>query len=299
MILSLVLLGAVLLGIFGGVIFLLNRTNGTIQSGGMTRRYLLYVPDSCDPDQPAALVISFHGLVQWPAHQAYLSRWNRLADREGFLVVYPRGTGFPLRWQVRSLGSPGDRSEGEVGFIKDLIDHLSGSYSINQRRIYANGMSNGAGMTNLLAWKLSDRIAAFGGVAGAYLDPLKTAPPRRPIPWMVFHGTDDPIVPYRGRTRAAGPRPHQLPSVEDWVSGWVGRNGCPDRLETELTSRVTRIDFRGEQPDARVVFFRIEGAGHTWPGGGWLPRVLTGKTNHEISATELMWQFFQRYTLDR
>lgn len=78
----------------------LNRTNGEIISGGEKRRYLLYVPESYDPAVLTPLVINIHGFAQWPANQMQVSQWNELADQYGFIVVYPSGTGFPLRWRV-------------------------------------------------------------------------------------------------------------------------------------------------------------------------------------------------------
>ena len=60
----------------------------------------------------------------------------------------------------------------DVRFISDLIDRLQQDYAIDPARIYVNGLSNGGGMTYLLACELSGRIAAVGSVAGAYLYPL-------------------------------------------------------------------------------------------------------------------------------
>ncbi|MFU8773882.1 MAG: hypothetical protein ACNA8H_15865, partial [Anaerolineales bacterium] len=81
---------------------LANQTNGSLVSSGEKRTYLLYVPNSYDPAVPTALVISLHGFVQWPAHLMQMSGWNDLADLYGFIVVYPSGSGFPLRWRATS-----------------------------------------------------------------------------------------------------------------------------------------------------------------------------------------------------
>src|SRR2546427_9097692 len=99
-------------------IYVLDRTNGTIVSSGQKREYLLYLPKSYDPTKPTSLVISMHGAGGWPAQQMNLSHWNRLADENGFIVVYPSGTGVPKIWHV-------DRSAGltrDVRFISELID---------------------------------------------------------------------------------------------------------------------------------------------------------------------------------
>src|SRR5439155_18562429 len=142
-----------------------NRDNGSFVSSGEKREYLLYVPRSYDRSKPTALVISMHGAGLWGASQRDISRWNDLADREGFIVVYPSGVGGKgVRvWRAE----PGDDLTKDVRFISDLIDTLSASYNIDSTRIYANGLSNGGGMSFALSCTLSDRIAAVGMVASA------------------------------------------------------------------------------------------------------------------------------------
>ena len=71
-----------------------NRTNGTIvTSAGQTREYILYVPKSYDRTKPAPLVISMHGAMNSPSFQMQVSQWNTTADENGFIVVYPAGSG--------------------------------------------------------------------------------------------------------------------------------------------------------------------------------------------------------------
>ncbi|HSM25842.1 MAG TPA: hypothetical protein VK856_13345 [Anaerolineaceae bacterium] len=82
----------------------INRSDGQIMTPEGERKYLLHVPESYDGEQPTPLVISIHGFAEWPAHQMKLSRWNELAEEENFIVVYPRGTEFPLRWRTNGLG---------------------------------------------------------------------------------------------------------------------------------------------------------------------------------------------------
>src|SRR6266852_8812082 len=81
-------------------IYVLNRTTGTIVSLGEKREYLLHVPKSYDRAKPTPLVISMHGAGGWPAQQMNLSRWNRLPDEHGFIVVYPSGSGVPRIWHA-------------------------------------------------------------------------------------------------------------------------------------------------------------------------------------------------------
>jgi len=270
---------------------LVNRTNGQIISSGERRKYLLYIPESYNPEVPTPLVINIHGFVQWPVNQMNVSQWNEVADAYGFIVVYPSGTGFPLRWRVSN------KPEKEVVFFSELISKLEGEYNIDSSRIYANGLSNGAGMTMLLACRLSDRIAAVGGVAGAYHNNCEETQQQRPVPAIFFHGKEDPIVPYDGGHYERAER--FFPSIPEYVASYAQENGCNPSPTTLLeTGNVTGIRYSNCNEGADVVFYAIADGGHTWPGGSPLPEWITGKTSQEIDATKLMWEFFQQYSLE-
>lgn len=295
----LLILFATLGGLFIVRFYLRNRTNGRIVSGGRLRRYLLYVPDSYEPAHPAPLVVCLHGFVQWAAHQQGLSGWNALAEDHGFLVVYPQGTGFPLRWHVQSSAEGREKREGDLRFIAELLDQLCRTYSIDKARIYVNGMSNGGGMALLLACRMAERIAAAGGVAGAYLHQPAPHEPGRSMPLIAFHGTDDPIVPYRGAPARGGRHAYAFPAIEDWAAGWAARNGCATTpVETRPAEDVSALRYTGCRAGAEVVLYAIEGGGHTWPGGAPLPRWLTGQTSMGVDATALMWDFFCQFPRD-
>jgi len=277
--------------------FAVNRTNGKIISGGETRRYLLYVPESYDPSKPTPLVINIHGFAQWPANQMKVSQWNEMADEQGFIVVYPSGTGFPLRWRVSEDPAYPGGQEKEIAFISDLIDTLADEFNIDSSRIYANGLSNGGGMSLLLACQLSDRITAVGGVAGAYLFDLGNCRPQRPVPAIFFHGKSDQIVPYNGGPSERFDIP--FPKIPEFVNLYGQKNGC-DSLPTIVmdTGNVGGILYGDCMGNADVVFYTIADGGHTWPGGSPLPERITGKTSQEIDATQLMWEFFQGFSID-
>jgi polyhydroxybutyrate depolymerase len=272
----------------------LNHTNGSLISSGEKRSYLLYVPETYNSVNPAPLVISIHGYGEWPAHQMQLSHWNDLADQYGFIIVYPAGTRFPLRW--RTLGDPGSDNDPmlDVAFISDLIDKLENEYNIDSARIYINGLSNGGGMSFVLSCELSARVAAIGTVSGAYLFPWSECHPSRKVPMIVFHGTADPIVPYLG-----GPsKPFDLPfpPIPVWIDTLAQRNGCmgaPVKIPT--TGDVSGIQFAN--CDADVVFYTITDGGHAWPGGDPMPESIVGYTTQDIDSTQTMWDFFQQHPL--
>jgi len=275
----------------------LNRTNGQITSDGEKRRYLLYVPEKYDPAVLTPLVINIHGFAQWPTNQMNVSQWNELADQYGFIVVYPSGTGFPLRWRVSEDPANPGGPEKEVAFFSDLIDKLQDEYNIDSSRVYANGLSNGGGMSTLLACQLSDRITAVGGVAGAYLFNLENCQPHRAVPAIFFHGKADQIVPYEGEPSERFDIP--FPKIPEFVHSYAEKNAC-DLIPTIVldTANVSGVHYSECSENADVYFYTIEDGGHTWPGGSPLPERITGKTTQEIDATRLMWALFQGFSID-
>jgi polyhydroxybutyrate depolymerase len=279
-------------------VFAIDRTNGKLISSGQEREYLLYVPPGYDPQTPVPLVISIHGFSDWPAHHMGMTGWNDLADEEGFLVVYPAGVDFPRRWRASGRSDETGDAMVDVRFISDLIDELEQDYAIDPTRIYVNGMSNGGGMTYLLACELSERIAAVGSVSGAYLYPLEDCLPERPVPLIAFHGMADPIVPFEGGPSRSFELP--FPNIFDWITTYAQKNGCdpvPEALPTQ--DFIGGLRYGDCHAGADVVLYTIANGGHTWPGGEPLPVWLTGPTSMDLNATRLMWAFFMAHPLEQ
>jgi polyhydroxybutyrate depolymerase len=273
-----------------------NRDNGAMVSSGERRTYLLYVPSSYDRSKPAPLVISLHGAALWGAAQEETSQWNSVADREGFIVVYPSGVEGhgPRIW--RADGGAGLTKD--VRFISDLIDTLEAAYNIDAARIYANGLSNGGGMSFALSCTMSDRIAAVGMVGAAHLLPWRWCTDSRPVPAISFHGTADPAVPYNGGMSWVAPE--RFPSIPGWTANWARRNRCETNpVDSAVAAHVTRREYMHCADDAAVVLYTIKGGGHTWPGGKPLPEWFVGSTSDEVDATRLMWEFFRQHPLRR
>ena len=289
----LIVLGVCALIVLVGVIVwnAADRTNGRLVSSGEQRKYLLYVPQSLDPSKAVPLVITLHGFSQQPANLAEVSRWNQLADEEGFIVVYPSGLGFPKRWRVTPTTEDPQAVVKEVQFFKDLIDKLSGEYSIDPTRIYVNGLSNGGGMSLRLACNMPEQVAAIGGVAGAYLVDLNDC--TGGVPGIFFHGKADKIVPFEGGPSEAFSLP--FPNITKFVNDYAQLNSCSVEEKVILeTGNVVGVRYEGCNPGADVEFYTIADGGHTWPGGNPIQESITGKTTQEIDATRLMWEFFNK-----
>jgi polyhydroxybutyrate depolymerase len=280
-----------------GSVSLVNKTNGAILSSGEKREYLLYVPKSYDRRKPTPLVISMHAAMNWPAYQMKVTRWNDAADRNGFIVVYPAGTGTgPKTWFMGGAKTPSRMPD--VVFISDLIDTLEAHYNIDSTRIYANGLSNGGGMAFALSCTLSNRIAAIGAVSAAQSLSSSWCADSTPVPMIAFHGTADPFVAYNGAPAGWLNPNAPFPDVQTWVADWARRNRCgPNPADSAITAHVTRREYTSCADDATVVLYTVKGGGHQWFGGKPIPPWIVGPTTREIDATALMWAFFHDHPL--
>lgn len=281
----------------------------TLESDGLEREYRLYVPASYDGTALTPLVLSLHGFAGNARQQQNETGWDEIADREGFIVAYPQGTGSPARWNAGQSEIAERERRGLVGallsgffeivptddvmFISAIIHTLEADHCIDPARVYVNGMSNGGGMSNRLACQLSDLIAAAGMVAGAYTEFPGGCHPARPVPIIAFHGVVDPIVPYGGDADVG------FPAIEDWVAEWAARNQCdatPEPVEGTVGA-VTGWRYVDCADDADVVFYSIADGGHTWPGGSMGAAFLLGRTSRDINASETMWTFFEAHPM--
>ncbi len=274
---------------------------GVIDVDGVERTYELHVPYSL-PDGPVPLVVALHPFTSQGRSMAYMTGFNVVAEREGFIVVYPNGL---LRgWNA--TGGDNDFRD-DVAFIGQLVDALSARYDIDPGRIYAVGASNGAMMAYRLAHDLPGRFAAIATVMGATM-PLELAEnylDGPPMPVLLIHGTEDRILPYEGGIVPAGPDVTLgLLGVEDTFDLWRERNGCPGEVEQTVIAPprlasptwVERWTATGCAEGTEVVLYRVEGGGHTWPGGRAVAaRVAVGRISRRMDATEVVWAFFARH----
>lgn len=259
-----------------------------IDVNGTKRTYILHVGK--DAKGPMPLVIQIHGMGATGRLQQGLTGMNALADKHGFAVAYPNGQA--NMWRVR--GSQ------DVDFMKALIDAHVKDGTADPRRVYASGMSNGSIMSMILAIELADRIAAIGCV-GATLPKtaVERAKPSRAVPVLYMHGTSDSICGYDGAFRGAK-TPFMLPA-EEMMRWWAKSNDCAEKERVESLpdseedgTTVQRWTFEGAAP---VVFYRIEGGGHTWAGGPKAQEAMLGRVSRDFNASEVIWEFLSKHAL--
>lgn len=279
----------------------------TVNSGGLERNYLVHVPPRYDGKKPLPVVLIFHGGGSNAAMTVRYTGLNDKADAAGFIAVYPNGTGRverALTWNAGNCCGYAQRHQiDDVAFVSALLDDLEKVSSVDRRRIFATGISNGGMMSYRLAAELSDRIAAIAPVAGTLgIDDVK---PKRPVSVLHFHGTDDKFLPFAGGRGAKSITQTVFHLVEQTLSTWVKINGCPVLPKTTKVPhvakdemRVTRREYGAGKNGAEVVLYLIEGGGHTWPGRHPLVEIeFLGPTTGDISANDLMWSFFEKHPL--
>lgn len=282
-----------------------------IRVQGLERRYRVYVPKGYDDKSKTPVVVTFHGGGGNPESMIRLTGLNSKADEAGFIVVYPFGSG---RLENAMLTFNGGECCGyamrreidDVRFTRALLDDLATVANIDPNRVFATGLSNGGIMAHYVASELSDRVAAVAPVSGPLMMPAPNA--KRPVSVMHFHGTGDEFAPFHGGKGKGSPlvpaklRP-EFRSVEHTVQCWVKANGCLpkpkiERLPNKTADgmKSTRKTWSGGKDGSEVVLIEIEGGGHTWPGQKPIAAML-GPSTMDISANDLMWDFFQKHPM--
>jgi len=257
----------------------------TLSSGGRTRRFRLVVSESARAG-PAPLVLNLHGLVENPKVHEWYTAMDDAAAARGMVVVYPEGVGNSWNGGPACCGRARDEGVDDVRFLRDLVRELNSELCIDRARIYAAGLSNGAILSYRLACEASDLFAAVASVAG--VEAVPRCEPKRPVPVLAFHGTSDPVVHWEGGW-------FDLESPKKTIASWSARDGCSGPPTQPLYSKG---DVRCEGAPgcaADVILCRVEGGGHTWPGG--LEAFFLGKTSSDVDATSTILDFFLDHPL--
>lgn len=245
--------------------------------GGRMRTYALHVPPGYDAKTPLPLVFVLHGATESNDNVEQLSGMSVQADERHFLVVYPRGIGNLPTWNAGNCcGAAIQERVDDVGFLRALLAKLEHDYSVDRKRVYFTGISNGAMMSYRMACEMAGEVAAIAPVEGAQnID----CHPAAPVSVMIFHGTADRLVPFDGGFSTQLNKP-----VSYAVDFWVKQDGCPTPPAHEESAEAHIDRYTGCQGGAAVTLYAIQGGHHMWPG-----HPLSG---NRVPATELMWSFF-------
>ncbi len=268
----------------------------TVQVGGVERSYLLRLPQSRAEGRPLPVLLVLHGAGGAGAGIETHTGLTGPATDRGYAVVYPDA--IDRRWND---GRGAGAGQDDVEFIRVLLDSLGREFPVDPKRIYATGISNGAGLAYRLACDLPGRFAAIAPVAGAPAAALEAAcAATGPVSVIAFQGTKDPLMPYEGGHVSI--RRGRVLSAQRSATLFAVVNGCtaPPAVTAEPDTakdgtRARRSAYAGCREGREAVLYTIEGGGHTWPGGPPVGR-LVGRVSRDIDATRTMLDFFDRHS---
>lgn len=267
---------------------------------GMHRKFLVHLPDGYDGTTELSLVLGFHGGFGNAEQFETQSQLSEKADEANFIVIYPDGLGFPAApsfhyWNAGvCCGYPYINDIDDVNFIRNLIDTVVTEYAINEDRVYATGMSNGAFMVYRLACELSDKIAAIAPVAGGMI--VEECPTDRPVPVIHFHSYLDENIPYDGGV-GDGFTSHHNPPLDSVCNAWAGNGSCSTINDTiHHGADYTFVQWTGCECESEVNYYITTDGGHSWPGGN--ATGLGDPVSEILNANDLMWDFFQEHDLN-
>jgi polyhydroxybutyrate depolymerase len=270
---------------------------------GINRHYRLFVPTGAKGALPVVVVL--HGGGSNARQMEYYTKFNDVAQREGFIAIYPeavsgnwndgRGMDF-IRAQRENID--------DVKFIRDAIDAVAKEHKIDRSRIFATGISNGALMSHRLAAQASDLFDAIAPVSGGMCLPIaEHFDPKHPVSILIIQGDADPLVPIdSGEITVFHQNRGKVLPTSETLAKYVKRNGNHGEPSTSKLQGQpgdpTSVEIT-KYPDGpggvKTYYYRIKDGGHAWPGRPpYLPESLIGKASQAFSASDAIADFFKR-----
>lgn len=248
----------------------------TLQVGDLQRTYFLHIPAGLNNQQPVPLVFVFHGFSESGFQARLYTGFDRIANLNGFIVVYPDGSGSTSALSWNGSGCCGyalDNNIDEDAFVRAIITDIKTIAALDPKRIYAAGFSNGALLTYRLACTMSETFAAVAPAAGVLM--YTPCQPSQPVSLLHIHGMTDSIVPFDG-----GGSGIQFPPVKESLTTWVKLDGCNGAEEVEKNGLLTHTTYGTCPLGVSVQLYMVDKIGHTWP------------SQYIAPVTQIVWDFF-------
>jgi len=246
---------------------------------GMERSYLIHIPPGLNNRQAVALVFVLHGFSGNATETRIATGFDGIANANGFVVVYPNGSGesSALSWDAGTCcGYASQNTVDDLSFVRAIRADVETLVDVDGRRIYATGFSNGGFMAYTLACEMSDMFAAVAPVAGLLLD--DPCQPRQPVSVLHVHGLKDTVVPFEQGVYPGTDKPFS--AVRESVASWVKLDSCTGAGEPKKDGLLTRTSYGPCAPGIDVELDTIDGIGHAWPSPYVLP------------VSQMIWDFF-------
>ena len=281
-------------------------------TAGFPRKSRVHIPHGYTAEHAYPLLVVLHGAFSKASEIEQITGFSDLADREGFLVLYPEGIGilgFLQHWNAgHCCGKAEKDAIDDMGFLDAAIDRAVQRFSVNPDKIFLVGHSNGGMLVHRYAAKQARKLAGIAVVSGAVNSKRADQPafpelavPRKPLPVCMIHGVEDDSIPYAGGKMPDKHKDREFASFADAVDYWVTANNCvmdpPDKRLYD--GRVTKSVWKKCHNGARVTTYAIENWGHTWPGPRMSKALESDDTALPFDAAEMIWDFFTAQTTNR
>lgn len=277
----------------------------SVKVHGEQRDFWLYTPSHYNASQPLSVLIAVHGFRMNARMMASTTNFNRLAEQENFLVLYPDGG--KHQWNGKAVAN---NNNDDVDYMNAVLEATASARQVDHTRLYLTGFSNGGFFSQRLACDMPDRFAAIATVGSTMGKPLSEeclTPAQTPL--MLIQGTKDPVITWDGKIRRVKVffKTSNIISVPQTLSFWQKANHCQTiPIISNIVDSNPNDDLFAEQltytcvrPNVLMLWV-IHGGGHTWPGSKndhWYDPIFLGRTSHDIQASTEIWKFFQSVPL--
>ncbi len=275
-----------------------------IISSGLDRYYILHVPPNYKASAKNPLIVAMHGgtgNMQIQANDKYYKLVSK-SDKEGFIVAFPNGhspfkSGILATWNSgKCCGSARDEKIDDVKFLTEMVQNIQKQVSIDPKKVFAIGMSNGGMMAYRLACD-TNLFKAIASVTGT--DITETCKPKRAVSVLHIHAKDDKNVLFSGGAGedAFGDKSKitNFTSVPDTIKKWTKLNECPKSAKQILTVPKAYCELYSPCKDKSEVQLCVtEDGGHSWPGGTSPRGQKKAPPSTAIIANDVIWDFFKK-----
>jgi polyhydroxybutyrate depolymerase len=248
----------------------------TIETGGVARQAVYFIPSSYTGQQKVAVVFDFHGSHSNPEGQLNRSSWDAVGEKNGFIVMALQGSlTFPTApgtyaWNVPFVTAQQGGLD-EIAFIEQAVKTVKRDFCVDPARIYASGYSGGGRMLSAYLCSGRDDFAAAGFVhslragrpvenGGKWVPEAANCTPARPISIMAFAGVKDASNPYAG-----GGNTYWQYSFNTAIQRWTEMDGCKGNGDVKSVEGVTFSLYGTCKNGARIASYVFENGTHDWP----------------------------------